>query len=122
LDRRGAGPTKHLRLGIAQELPQMFGSNHETSNGTPASAVDLHPTLIDGVADSRAINTDGIQQVGEIRISLGGQTHATVWEGAAESAVDLHPEGFHYSTARGVSGGQQVGWGEQGFDKYALLW
>jgi hypothetical protein len=30
VDRRVAGLIKHLRLGLAQELPQMLGSNHET--------------------------------------------------------------------------------------------
>jgi hypothetical protein len=43
---------------------------------------------------------------------------------AAYVAIDLHPSGFTSSEALGVSGGQQVGFGEsvEGGGPHALLW
>jgi probable HAF family extracellular repeat protein len=50
--------------------------------------------------------------------------HALLWNGTAESVVDLHPSGFRWSEARAVSGASQVGFGlgpsANGF--HALLW
>ncbi len=53
------------------------------------------------------------------RFSLG------TWSGTAANYVDLNPVGFEYSTARGISDGQQVGWGKRvatGSEPRALLW
>ncbi len=54
-----------------------------------------------------------------------GGAHALLWSGSAESYVDLNPDGFDWSIAGGVSGSQQVGWGEgpaTGGTWHALLW
>ena len=53
-------------------------------------------------------------------------SHALLWSGTAASAVDLNPVGFTFSEARGVFGGQQVGYGygpaTGGTFNHALLW
>ena len=50
--------------------------------------------------------------------------HALLWNGTAESVVDLHPSGFSWSQARGVSGASQVGFGlgPPTNEVHALLW
>jgi hypothetical protein len=106
-------------------MRRSFSADHAVVwNGTPESAIDLHPILLEGIADSIARNTDGAQQVGDIIRSTaqGPQGHAVVWSGTPESAVDLNPAGFTFSTATGVAGGQQVGWGYGATDGGALLW
>jgi hypothetical protein len=48
-----------------------------------------------------------------------------MWSGAAGSVVDLHPNGFLFSVASGVSGAGQVGAGAgpiTGNEQHALLW
>jgi hypothetical protein len=46
-----------------------------------------------------------------------------LWQGTAESVVDLHPAGYDLSSAKSVAGGSQVGWGRTtGGDVHALLW
>ena len=61
----------------------------------------------------------GTQQVGWGQGSAtGGNEHALLWSGTAESCVDLNPSGFDGSYAYGISGTQQVGYG----DGHALLW
>ncbi len=75
--------------------------------GTAESWVSLAPAGVWG--GSRARDTDGVQQVGEVddvslRFSL-----ASLWTGTAESWVNLNPAGATGSMARGVGGGQQVG-------------
>lgn len=45
-----------------------------------------------------------------------------LWSGTAASAVDLNPAGFHDSTAVGVCGTQQVGFGNTPIAEQALLW
>ena len=51
--------------------------------------------------------------------------HALLWNGTAESAIDLNPVGFESSYASDVAGGRQVGSGA-GFvtngNTHALLW
>jgi hypothetical protein len=39
------------------------------------------------------------------------ESHALLWAGTRDSVVDLHPAGFTESTAIGVAGGTQVGYG-----------
>lgn len=81
-------------------------------NGTASSVVDLHPSWL---AESQAFATSGEQQVGRGSGPTTGTvrgfqaSHALLWRGSAASVVDLHPSGFTYSEAVGVSGGQQVG-------------
>ena len=56
-----------------------------------------------------ALATDGTQQVGSGESPSFSNDHALLWNGTAESAVDLNPAGSLQSFAYGVSGGQQVG-------------
>jgi hypothetical protein len=65
-------------------------------HGTAASAVDL------GLG--RAYGTDGSQQVGY-------DGHARLWSGSAASEIDLNPSGFSDSSAVGIGGTQEVGYG-----------
>ena len=56
---------------------------------------------------------------------IGSATHALLWAGAAQSAIDLHPDGCFASTAWGVSAGQQVGevlLSTSSDETHALLW
>jgi hypothetical protein len=82
---------------------------------TSRGVVDLNPK---GFTSSYATATDGAQQVGR-------SAHALLWAGSAESVVDLHPaSGYLFSAATGVSGGEQVGYGDNGTagSARALLW
>ena len=91
--------------------------------GTPESRIDLHPVSLAGANDpgdqrSRAVDTDGMNEVGNANFALpvpgGGyisQTHALLWHGTAESVVDLHPANWDASYANGVKNGTQVGYG-----------
>jgi hypothetical protein len=100
---------------------------------TSRGVVDLNPR---GFSGSIGNATDGGQQVGYGAptggIGLGAAAygnHALLWSGTAESVVDLHPvTGYDATSANGVGGGQQVGWGG-GFNSianstwtHALLW
>ena len=61
--------------------------------GTGDSAVDLNPTNLGNVYDSFAQATNGIRQVGYgSGDATGGfgNNHAFVWNGTADSAIDLH--------------------------------
>ena len=102
-------------------------------SGTAASAVDLHPTNLTWFFQSTAVAISGTQQVGNGSNGLCSPgsstvTHALLWSGTANSAVDLQPTnltGFFDSYAYGVGGGQQVGSGDldpQGGVAHALLW
>ena len=99
--------------------------------GTAASAVDLTPTaatLPGGPTQAaEAFATDGTQQVGDRLTATGSR--AVVWSGSAGSAVDLHPigmAGVTDSTAAGVGGGRQVGFGYnplgRNYNYHALMW
>jgi hypothetical protein len=100
--------------------------------GTAASAVDLHPTNLSGFSESFAYGTDGTRQVGmaggDASFFGGSNTHAILWSGTADSAVDLHPTllaGFDTSKAVAISGLEQVGSGSgsgTGGKEHALLW
>ena len=72
--------------------------------------------------DAAALGAAGGKQVGGV--SPFGTSHALLWSGSAASAVDLHPAGFDYSYARGISGGSQVGDGFEATSSqnHALLW
>jgi hypothetical protein len=102
-------------------------------SGTENSAVDLNPTNLVGFDGSLAYAIGGGQQVG---IGQGSSTgglgvsHALLWSGTANSAVDLHPTGFDNSTAFGTNGVNQVGYGSVMGNiggtttelRHALLW
>ena len=81
--------------------------------GTAGSAVDL--------GEGEAYGTSGQQQVG-----YGPHGNATLWNGSADSMVDLQPSRFYSlagrSTASGITGGEQVGYGGPWPQAHALLW
>jgi hypothetical protein len=110
------GVSGNQQVGYAQGSTQSL-TQAILWHGTAASAVDLNPSGFNG---SEAFATDGTQQVGE----AGGS--AFLWSGTAASAVDLAPINlpqFFGSTAEGVGGGQQVGFGEGANEPLqALLW
>ncbi len=97
-------------------------------NGSPESALDLHPPFAD-CDRSYGEDTDGVHQVGYgYFVSPDNLTpyRALLWEGSAASAVDLHPPAFTHSFAEGVSGDEQVGYAfntleGDGYTR-ALLW
>jgi hypothetical protein len=73
--------------------------------GTAASFINLHPAG-SPYRDSQALGTDGFNIVG-----FNGP-HATLWTGAQNTPVDIHPPTFVRSRALGTSGGQHAGFGE----------
>lgn len=85
-------------------------------SGSAESWVDLNP---EESVDSCANAVSGSQQVGyaswpdpnpaEIAHVRGYYSHAGMWNGTAESWVDLNPAGAIDSEANAVSNGQQVG-------------
>jgi hypothetical protein len=101
-------------------------------SGSAASGADLHPPS--GFSASCATGTNGTKQAGfggnfmidtEGNIVItGGGTHALLWNGSPTDYVDLNPSGFYNSVATGISGTQQVGWGQptSGSTMRALLW
>jgi hypothetical protein len=96
-------------------------------SGTAASAVDLNPTNL-GFTDtySSALAISDSQQVGYVGgYATGG--HAVLWSGSAGGAIDLNPTnlpGFTNSSADGIGGGQEVGygWAQGGEYDSALVW
>jgi hypothetical protein len=100
-------------------------------SGSAASGADLHPS---GFSASCAMGTNGTKQAGfggnfmidtEGGIAItGGGTHALLWNGSPTDYTDLNPSGFYNSVATGISGTQQVGWGQPSSSSLerALLW
>jgi len=80
------------------------------------TVVDLHPA---GYVTSLALAIGGGQQAGWA--SIGGQMHAMLWSGSADTAVDLNPAGCVSSIARGVNAMMQVG-SASCPGEHALLW
>ena len=82
-------------------------------NGSAASAVNLTPFDL-GYGGGQAYGTDGVQQVGVGRQSLGfgaySQPFAVLWSGTPDSAVSLNPANSTESSALAVANGQQVGY------------
>jgi len=89
--------------------------------------VDLHPTNLGGFDNTFALGISGAQQVGYGYGSRAGSSgyYALLWNGSADSAVDLHPTSeFSNSSAFDTDGAQQVGNGipEATNTAHALLW
>jgi hypothetical protein len=134
------GPYNESRInGISGTQQAGFTHNLGTADyhayiwsGSAASGADLHPPS--GFSASCATGTNGTKQAGcggnfmidtEGNIAItGGGTHALLWNGSATDYVDLNPSGFYNSVATGISGTQQVGWGQptSGSHERALLW
>jgi hypothetical protein len=95
--------------------------------GTPGSAVDLNPSQL-GMFSSRAMGTDGSQQVGAGLVgSISDHiSHAVMWNGSAGSAVDLNPTDLGSdvgSLGFGIYGNQEVGeYGSATMPLHAVLW
>lgn len=99
----------------------------------PATAIDLHPTLLTYLTDSKAISTNGTQQTGG-GFDAAGREHALMWNGTAASAVDLTPQftgsftGYTDAVAYASNGKQQVGWvfNDNGYNgapyNHAVVW
>ena len=81
-----------------------------------------------GADETRALDTDGTQQVGYAFFNRPNTPpyHAVLWRGAGVAPIDLHPgPGFSHTFPTGVSDGQQggYGWGPAtNEDGHALLW
>jgi hypothetical protein len=104
---------------VGEVFNSVSGSTHAALwSGTAQSLIDLHPTLLPHIAGSFAAGLVGSQQVGGGAVPIApnmGRRHALLWNGTAESAIDLHPTnlpGFDNSTAVGTDGVSQVGWGD----------
>lgn len=106
-------------VGEASSADRQF-SSAALWNLSTGEAVFLKPAGT--YTSSRAMATNGSQQVGYAMVNNLGISHAMVWNGTAESDVDLHAGGFIKSTARGTSGTYQVGWGYTEDTTHALLW
>jgi hypothetical protein len=99
-------------------------------SGTPDSAVDLHPTKLTAVLQSYAEGVGGGQQVGKgvVEADQYGEpirTHALLWTGTPDSAVDLNsdPLGMVNSFATGTNGLVQIGhYSAPGFIAHAAAW
>jgi len=87
----------------AQQVGQ-FNGHASLWSGTPASRVDLHPSV---AAGSVAYSVDATRQVGYAFV--GGEYHAALWSGSAASYVDLHPTGATNSLAYATDGARQWG-------------
>lgn len=97
--------------------------------GSPTSYVDLTPA---GVINAYGvgISSSGNQQVGyadvPAPVGVAPPTHALVWSGNAQSAVDLNPAGYLDSQATATNGVQQVGYAGQGSlpnnGEHAFVW
>lgn len=72
-------------------------------NGDSPNAIDLNPS---GFISSQAIDTNGIEQVGDAWTTSGGTPHPMVWHGSAASAIDLTsflPAGYTEDGINGVN-------------------
>jgi hypothetical protein len=93
-----------------------------------SAAVTYEAKLLYPIGGSRGFAASGASQVGlGAGPATGGQVHALLWSGSAASAVDLHPAGFNWTEAHGVSGTSQAGFGFlapplTGAPAHALLW
>jgi hypothetical protein len=94
-------------------------------SGSSASFTLLHMA---GADQTRALDTDGTQQVGYAFFNQPNTPpyHALLWHGAGSAPIDLHPGStFTHSFATSVADGQQggYGWGPAtNDDLHALLW
>jgi hypothetical protein len=90
----------------AQGRNELLGSRTTTTGETHAilrrgdREIDLHP---EGATSSTVIAGDAEAQAGAV--SIGSRSHAVVWQGSAESAIDLHtflPQSYKDSAATGI--------------------
>ncbi|MFM9957230.1 MAG: hypothetical protein ACKVZJ_04075 [Phycisphaerales bacterium] len=91
-------------------------------NDAGASFDDLSPPTPITYGAIRGISES--QQVGSVRFGGGGAPFfASLWSGAANSWIDLHPSGYAESFAQAAFGSQQVGSVQTLADRsHAALW
>jgi hypothetical protein len=64
--------------------------SHHALLWASATPVDINPTNQGNISDSEANSTDGTQQVGyQSGTATGGNIHAVLWSGSANTAIDL---------------------------------
>ena len=93
-----------------------------TVRGAPTyTAGDLTPI---GFTGSQTSRMKGTQPVGYGWAMPGGNPHALLWSGTAESYVDLNPSGFTACFAYAIIAAQQAGygWATPGDNPHDLLW
>lgn len=88
-------------------------------SGTAASRVYLSPPSLH--FNTKAVATDGVQQVGAYYDS-SGVLGAALWAGSAASYVNLNPAGAVESQATDVENGKQVGYSRFGTSQHAGYW
>lgn len=84
----------------------------------------LHSPLVPA-SSSYGAGAGGGQQVGHTNQFLVGPSHALLWQGTANSLVDLHPAGWDASYAMATDGVRQVGWRERhtgNTGQFATMW
>jgi len=105
-------------------LPILIATND--ARAVTYKATLLHPTS--GYGRSAGFGVSGNTQVGFGDPAVGDGPHALLWNGTAESVVDLHPTGFTQSIAESNYGNVQVGYGGNdplfyyNLSNHALLW
>src|SRR5258708_2449553 len=100
---------RRKELVMKTTLGAFFALSFVAFSGQPAYAqqyvvVDLHPT---GFSSSIITTTASGSQSGFA--TPGSFTHALLWSGTSDSAVDLNPSDFTTSKAWGTGGSTQVG-------------
>jgi hypothetical protein len=93
-------------------------------NGT-STAIDLSPTNLSGFSGSVAYGVFGGKQVGAGGLVGSTNQDALLWNGSANTAVDLGPAGYSRSAAMATNGQSEVGWGYGPATNqaiHALLW
>lgn len=99
--------------------------------GSSRTLIDLHPLSPLGSAypppfeSTQAWAVDWTAVVGMAMFKPASEQavpHAILWNGSHSNYVDLHPDGFSRSYARGVNGKTQVGYGSTGKFAHAIVW
>jgi hypothetical protein len=128
-----AGPLVHVLGSGGGQFVGSAGLNPHALlwNALDTAPIDLNPTDL-GFDSSGANGANGTQQVGSGSFHISdypyGRSHALLWSGSADSAVDLHPTsiaGMTDSSAVATDGLQQVGeaWvSATASQPHALLW
>lgn len=87
-----------------------------TSSQAQWNAINLHPI---GGGDSFVYQGNAGTQVGSV---LAGGYHASLWNGSAESWVDLNPSGSSGSEAYGSYGNRELGYANVAAERHAGIW
>jgi probable HAF family extracellular repeat protein len=107
VDLNPPGCVESLAAGVSGGRQVGWGTIPSASTGPlviPSPSPPLWPTAL--------TNWVG-RYLGSIRpgVATSIQTHALLWAGTPNAVVDLHPSGYLGSTASGICGEQQVGFG-----------